>query len=76
MKTKNIKRPHGRIPLATKSWLAVNERESGWQISVCKCGGWYHKMDHLAPYHTEMNWCPKCKFKQDCNDSELSYLRA
>lgn len=54
------RRPRGRIPSATKAWLAANEQDCGWQIAVCGCGGWYHKMDRLAPYHTEMNWCPKC----------------
>lgn len=62
-----VRRPRGRIPANTKAWLAVNEPHCGWQIAVCKCGGWYHRMDHLAPYHTEMNWCPKCKYKQDWN---------
>jgi hypothetical protein len=62
-----VRRPRGRIPSDTKAWLAVNELDFGWQIAVCKCGGWYHQMDHIAPYHTEMNWCPKCKHKQDWN---------
>jgi uncharacterized protein YlaI len=62
-----VRRPRGRIPADTKAWLAVNESDCGWQIAVCKCGGWFHRMDHLAPYHTEMNWCPTCKHKPDWN---------
>ena len=61
-----VRRPRGRIPADTKAWLAVNG-ENFWKLAVCKCGRWYHGMDHLAPYHTEKNWCPKCGIKQDWN---------
>ena len=59
---KYIKRPRGRIPKDTEGWLLVNEPECGWKIAVCQCGGWFHKMDRLAPYHMEYNWCPKCEY--------------
>lgn len=61
------RKPSGRIPADTKAWLAVNEIDCGWEIAVCKCGRWYREMDHLAPYHTEMNWCQKCGHKKDWN---------
>jgi hypothetical protein len=59
-----VRRPVGRVPADTKEWLEVNESWTGWEIAVCDCGKWYHTMDHLAPYHTEMNWCKKCGYER------------
>ena len=59
----NTKIPIGRIPADTKAWLEVNEKWTGSEIAICSCGKWYHKMDHLAPYHTEYNWCKKCGYE-------------
>ena len=61
-----VRRPRGRIPSDTKDWMEVNGKQY-WKLAICKCGRWYHGMDHLAPKHTEKNWCPKCGIKQDWN---------
>ena len=61
--SKPVKRPAGRVPNKVKAWLEVNEKFTGWKIAVCKCGKWYHSMDGLAPYYTEMNWCKKCGYQ-------------
>lgn len=58
-----FKRPKGRVPNDVKAWLEANEKSCGWEIAVCTCGKWYHLMDHLAPYHTEMNFCKKCGYE-------------
>ena len=60
-----MKRPPGRIPKETRAWLGVNQGIVGIEVAICDCGRWYHKMDHLAPYHTEMNWCKSCGYKKD-----------
>lgn len=65
-----VRRPRGKIPSCTKEWLAVNEPDCGWEIAVCKCGGWYHEMDRLAPYHTELNWCPTCGHRQNLDGAQ------
>jgi hypothetical protein len=62
-----VRRPIGRVPADVKAWLEVNESWTGWEIAVCDCGKWYHTMDHLAPYHTEMNWCKKCGYQSPPN---------
>ena len=67
-----VRRPIGRVPSDVKAWLEVNESWTGWEIAVCGCGKWYHLMDHLAPYHTEMNWCKKCGYQCPPND-ELTH---
>jgi predicted amidophosphoribosyltransferase len=68
MKAPNSRRPGGRMPNDVKAWLEVHESWTGWEIAVCcGCGKWYNYMDHLAPYHTEMNWCKKCGYKSSPN---------
>jgi hypothetical protein len=62
-----LKRPRGRIPVRTKAWLDSNKPDCLWKMAICHCGRWFHRMDRLAPYHTEMNWCPTCGHKQDWN---------
>ena len=62
-----VRRPIGRVPADVKAWLEVNESWTGWEIAVCDCGKWYHTMDYLAPYHTEMNWCKKCGYQSPPN---------
>jgi len=64
-----VRRPIGRVPADVKAWLEVNESWTGWEIAVCDCGKWYHTMDHLAPYHTEMNWCKKCGYQYPPNNA-------
>lgn len=63
-----VRRPVGRVPSDVKSWLEVHEPWTGWRIAVCRCGKWYSVMDHLAPYHTEMNWCKTCGFESPYTD--------
>ena len=64
----SVRRPIGRVPVAVKAWLEVNQSWTGWEIAACECGKWYHAMDHLAPYYTEMNWCKKCGYQSPPND--------
>lgn len=56
-------KPRGRVSQDVKIWLEVNA-DCPWQMCVCKCGKWYTRMDHLAPYHTEKNWCKNCGFER------------
>lgn len=53
-----VKRPRGRIPKGTKAWVLLHPAH--WQTAVCECGRWFHEIDHLAPRHTEHNWCKRC----------------
>lgn len=60
MNTRNLKKPRGRKPRIIRIWLEVNGEEC-WPSVVCEtCKGWVTSIDHLAPYHTEANWCERC----------------
>lgn len=69
MKTKS---PKGQMPKHILEFIEDESEFSGIDKSTLaklltcdKCGKWVDDIDHLAPYHLEMNWCNKCGFAKD-----------
>lgn len=58
--------PPRRIAL----WLELNGIE-WWRLMVCKkCGGWVTDFDTLAPYQTNENYCKKCGYQKDLEETD------
>lgn len=53
------------MPKNIAAWLSVNIEEPPRSLICQKCGDWYAKIDHLAPYHYEMCYCKKCGYAKD-----------
>ena len=66
----NAVMPNEQPPRRIALWLELNGFQ-WWKLMICKgCGGWVDDFDQLAPYRTSENYCKKCGYQRDMEETD------